>query len=107
MPGTGLARDASPFLVFIWLKILPRLLPLLRLLLSSSNVHTPKESGFALARLAVGEDVAGKTGVYFEGLTQRKSSVDSYDVAKQDDLWEWTAKAVARDAGERRGFDEV
>lgn len=106
MPGTGLARDAPPALRFIWLSILPRLIWLLRLLLSP-NVHTDVESGFALARLGVGEDVQGKTGVYYEGLKEIGSSVDSRDVGKQEELWEWTVKAVARDEGERRAFEEV
>ena len=106
MPGTGLARDAAPFLQFLWHRVLPRLIPLLRVLLSP-NVHTDAESGFALARLGVGEDVQGKTGVYFEGLKEIKTSVDSYKVEKQDDLWEWTVKTVAKDEGERRSFEQI
>ena len=106
MPGTGLAREAPAILRFVWLSGLPRLIWLLRLLLSP-NVHSQEESGFALARLAVGEDVKGKTGVYFEGLKERNSSKDSHEARKQEDLWEWTAKTVARDEAERRAFEEV
>jgi NAD(P)-dependent dehydrogenase (short-subunit alcohol dehydrogenase family) len=104
MPGTGLAREYSPLLRWIWLKILPRLLPLLRRIMSP-NVHTIKESGFALARLAAGEDVEGVSGVYFEGLREIKSSVASYDVEKQDDLWRWTVEHVARDKEELHSFE--
>ncbi len=72
-------------------------------------MHTTEESGFALARLAIGDDegVKGKTGVYFAGLSETDSSVDSHKKDKQDDLWEWTAKTVARDEAERRRFEEL
>lgn len=105
MPGTGLARDAPAFQRFLFLSVLPRVLPLLRLLLSP-NVHTAAESGGALARLAMGKagDVGGK---YFEGEKEVKSSVASYEVGKQEDLWRWTVRALARDETERVGFGEV
>ena len=106
MPGTGLARDAGPVLRFIWHSILPRLTWLLRSLLTP-NVHTDVESGFALARLGVGKDVQGRTGVYYEGLKEIDSSVDSHQVEKQDDLWEWTVRTVARDEAERQVFELI
>ena len=106
MPGTGLARDAGPVLQFIWHSILPRLMWLLRALVSP-NVHTAVESGSALARLAVGADTQGKTGVYFEGLKEIKSSVDSQKVEKQDDLYDWTLKTVAKDDAERQSFTQI
>lgn len=106
MPGTGLARDAGPVLQFIWHSILPRLMWLLRALVSP-NVHTAVESGSALARLAVGTDTQGKTGVYFEGLKEIKSSVDSQKVEKQDDLYDWTLKTVAKDDAERQSFAQI
>jgi hypothetical protein len=98
MPGTGLARDAGAAVRFvIWL---------LRLLVSP-NVHSPQESGTALARLAVGEDVEGVSGKYFEGMKQIKSSVESYVEEKQEDLWKWTLKFVAMDEEEVRKFEEL
>lgn len=106
MPGTGLARDASAGLQFVWKTILPRLIWLLRLLVSP-NIHTMQESGLALAKLAVGKEVEGKSGLYFEGQEERKSSHDSYVVEKQEDLWEWTVKAVAKDEEEKRQFESV
>ena len=114
MPGTGLARDAHPILQFIWLYVLPHLIGLFRYVFRlryaySPNVHTAQDSGFALARLAIGDDegVKGKSGAYFEGMREIKSSKDSYDEGKQDDLWEWTARTVARDETERRRFEEL
>lgn len=104
MPGTGLAREAPAFLRFLWIHLLPRMLPLLRRLLSP-NVHSPSESGAALARLAVGPDVEGISGVYYEGQAEIKSSKDSYDVKKQEDLWEWTVKTIAANKDEARSFE--
>lgn len=96
MPGTGLAREASGIEKFLWYRVLPQVIPLLRWLISH-NIHTPRESGEALARLAVGQDVEGVSGRYFEGQKEIRSSKDSLDKAKQEDLWRWTVDAVARD----------
>jgi NAD(P)-dependent dehydrogenase (short-subunit alcohol dehydrogenase family) len=107
MPGTGLAREASRLERFLWIKVLPRIMPLLRLLISP-NIHNPEESGAALARLATGADVDGVSGKYFEGLKEIKSSKDSYDERKQDDLWEWTVKYLAKgDEAELTRFEEL
>ena len=106
MPGTGLARDASALLQFLWHKILPRTIWLLRLLIAP-NIHSPGESGASLARLAVGDDVKGVSGRYYEGQKPIPSSKDSLVVEKQEDLWEWTVKRVAKDENERREFESV
>lgn len=103
MPGTGLARGASRVEKLLWLRVLPSILPLLRLLISP-NIHTPQESGAALARLAAGDDVEGVSGVYYEGVKKIRSSEASYDRAKQDDLWRWIVDTTARDDGERMAF---
>jgi NAD(P)-dependent dehydrogenase (short-subunit alcohol dehydrogenase family) len=97
MPGTGLAREYNGFMRFIWLHVLPRLIPLLRVVMFP-NVHTPAESGRALAGVAVGKIAEGKTGVYFEGTKEIKSSNDSYDEAKQEDLWKWTVQFLGVEA---------
>lgn len=104
MPGTGLAREYPAFLRFIWLHVMPHMLPLLRLVMTP-NMHTTKESGSALARAAVGEDVDGVSGKYLEGTKEIKSSTQSYDEAKQEDLWTWTVKYVAENEDELRAFD--
>jgi NAD(P)-dependent dehydrogenase (short-subunit alcohol dehydrogenase family) len=106
MPGTGLAREAGPFLLFLWNQVMPRIIPLLRLLLTP-NTHTPQESGASLARAAVGVDVKGISGVYYEGRKEIKSSEDSYNVGKQEDLWEWTVKNTAANAEEISKFEMV
>jgi len=106
MPGTGLARDAGAGMQFVFTKVLPHCIWLLQHLLNP-NVHSPKESGKALAWLAVGKEVEGESGKYFEGMRQIKSSVESYEIEKQRDLWEWTAKFVAMDEGEARAFEKL
>lgn len=106
IPGTGLARDASWLIKFLWLYVLPYIIPVLRLLLSY-NVHLQQESGLALARLAVGSDVEGTSGRYYEGLKPIDSSVDSYDEKKQEDLWSWTAQHVATDEVEAKSFGSM
>lgn len=106
MPGTGLVRDAPPMLQFLWHKILPRAIWLLRLLISP-NIHLPRDSGASLARLAIGDDVKGVSGKYYEGKEPIPSSKDSLVVEKQEDLWEWTVRRVAKDKNERREFESV
>ena len=106
MPGTGLAREASATLRFIWHVILPHSIWLLRILFSP-NVHLPQDSGARLARLAVGDDVNGVGGRYYEGHKPIPSSEDSQVVEKQEDLWEWTVRRVAKDENERREFESV
>ena len=104
MPGTGLGRDYSPVLRFMWNNVLPRILPVLRFLLYA-NIHTPEESGMALARLAVGSDVEGKSGAYFEGLKEIRSSDVTYDKSKQEDIWGWSREALSKTEEEKRAFD--
>jgi len=104
MPGTGLAREYPAFLRFIWNHIMPYMLPVMRMLISP-NIHTISESGTSLARVAVGEDVEGVSGKYFEGIKEIKSSPLSYDEAKQEDLWNWTVNYTAEGETEKREFD--
>ena len=106
MPGTGLAREAGWLLRFLSDVVLPRMLPLLRAVYSP-NVHTAEESGAALARLAIGADLEGVSGKYFEGFREIKSSRDSYDERKQEDLWEWTVNYLAKGEGEKRAFQAL
>jgi NAD(P)-dependent dehydrogenase (short-subunit alcohol dehydrogenase family) len=104
MPGTGLAREASFLIRVLWKQVMPRIIPVLRFLINH-NVHTPQESGRSLARLGVSDDVKGVSGVYYEGDKEIKSSEDSYDKAKQEDLWEWTIKNTAADEEEIIRFE--
>ena len=86
MPGTGLARDYPAIARFAWYVVMPRLIPLLRLILVK-NIHTPEESGMALARLIVDPALASTSGKYFEGLRQIPSSVESHLEGRAEELW--------------------
>lgn len=75
-------------------------------------VSTPQKSGKALAMLSTGQggDIAGN-GEYYQvtkhGSHVKQSSETSLDPEKQNDLWDWTIKAIARDASEVRKFDRL
>ena len=90
MPGTGLAREYSPVMRFMWYRIMPHMIPLMRWLVLK-NIHSPSESGAALARLITYPALAGTTGRYFEGLKEIPSSEASYDKNCADELWESSA----------------
>ncbi|KAI1176482.1 dehydrogenase/reductase [Nemania sp. FL0916] len=105
MPGTGLAREYSALARFLWERIMPRVIPLLRVLMGTRNIHRPEESAARLARLVEGGDGMGVEEKYFEGGREIRSSVDSYDEEKSEDLWEWTVKYCARDEEEEKRFE--
>jgi NAD(P)-dependent dehydrogenase (short-subunit alcohol dehydrogenase family) len=86
MPGTGLMREAPAPFRFIANRILPRAIPLLRRVYSP-NVHTAQESGEALARLVTDPELAATTGEYFEGFRPIRSSEESYDDQRAEELW--------------------
>ena len=106
MPGTNLARDVSGFLQFVWYKVLPRMIPVLRVLFSP-NVHSARESGEALARLAIAKDVEGVSGEYFEGTKAIPTSADSHVAEKQQDLWTWTLDFISKDESEKGIFERL
>jgi NAD(P)-dependent dehydrogenase (short-subunit alcohol dehydrogenase family) len=89
MPGTGLARDYPTVQGLAWRYLMPALT-----VLPGLNVHTPRRSGAALARLVTDPELAAVTGRYFSGAREIRSSVDSYDLGKAADLWETSADLV-------------
>ncbi len=90
MPGTGLAREYSLIMRFMWHYLMPNILPLMRTLLVK-NIHTPKESGAALARLITDTSLASTNGQYFEGRKEIESSLESYNMDRSEELWESSA----------------
>ena len=90
MPGTGLAREWPAPLRFVGNHVLPRMIPLLRYVLSP-NIHTPAESGAALARLVRDPSLAETSGKYFEGMRETHSSAESYDSERASELWQASA----------------
>ena len=83
MPRTGLMREAPAPLRFI-ARYIP--ISLLRRLFSR-NVHTAQESGGALARLVTAPELSAVTGRYFEGRRQIRSSDESYNDERAEELW--------------------
>ena len=51
------------------------------------NIHTVEESAGPLAQLLTDPALAGTTGRYFECLLQIRSSDESYDENRADELW--------------------
>ncbi|KAG9234586.1 hypothetical protein BJ875DRAFT_461159 [Amylocarpus encephaloides] len=92
MFGTGLGRHWTPFMKFLWFHILPRITPLMRILMP--YVRNVQESAANLAWLAISPEAEGITGKYFDDKKQVMSSAVSYDVEKQEDLWRWTVKTT-------------
>ncbi|MFI5541711.1 SDR family NAD(P)-dependent oxidoreductase [Nocardia sp. NPDC051900] len=87
MPGTGLGRDYHGIQGLAWRYLLPALTAV-----PGINVHTSRRSGQALARLVLSPDLATVTGKYFSGYRQIRSSADSYDLDKAEDLWTTSIK---------------
>jgi NAD(P)-dependent dehydrogenase (short-subunit alcohol dehydrogenase family) len=104
MAATNLGREMPAFAQWLIYHVMPRIIPLLKLMMGTKNVHLPAESGAALARLAMGDDVRGKTGVYYEGQKEIKSSEQSLNIDLQEELWEWTIDFVAESKEEKERF---
>lgn len=88
MPGTGLARDASPITRALWRTVA-------RALVALPGVRTPARSGADLARLVTDPALAGTTGRHFVGRAERPSSAASYDRDTQRALYEDSVALVA------------
>jgi NAD(P)-dependent dehydrogenase (short-subunit alcohol dehydrogenase family) len=87
MPGTGLARDYTPFMKFVWNYALPalRFIP---------GVNGVGKSGADLARLVLDPELEGVGGQYFVGRKSVPSSKESYDERKAAELWESSVSMV-------------
>ena len=84
--GTSLGRSLPAPVRFVSRHVLPHLTWLLRRVVTP-NIHSAPESGSALAWLATAPELAGTTGQYFDGRTAIRSSDESYDTVRADDLW--------------------
>ncbi|KAL4749564.1 hypothetical protein BDW72DRAFT_204639 [Aspergillus terricola var. indicus] len=104
MPGTSLARDMGFVLSWAFRHILPRCIPLLRIVVGLKNIHTAEESGRVLAWVVGGEEMKSYSGGYFEGREMVKSSKESYDQDKQEELWRWTIRNIAENPEEIARF---
>ncbi|KAF1844047.1 NAD(P)-binding protein [Cucurbitaria berberidis CBS 394.84] len=103
---TNLARNASWIVRFLSLNVAPRLVPLLRAVVSS-NINLASESGENLAWLAVGNEVRGKKGVYFEKRGEHCVSKQAEQEELQEELWRWTIDKVAESPEEKARFAKI
>ncbi|KAL4867803.1 hypothetical protein BDV12DRAFT_170616 [Aspergillus spectabilis] len=104
MPGTNLARDLKPIAALLFRSVLPWFIPLMRIAIGSKNIHTPEHSGAALAWVTSSEEVTKSSGEYYEGRVTVKSSEESYDERKQEELWGWTVQTTAEGPEEIKRF---
>ncbi|MFD2288892.1 SDR family NAD(P)-dependent oxidoreductase [Pedobacter petrophilus] len=85
-PGTGLAKNYPAILRFAWKNIMPIMT------LFKHNTNTPSKSGGRLANLAFSKEYRNLKGIYFSDGKVIKSSIDSYNLDFQKDLWETSLK---------------
>ena len=89
VPGSGLARDYSPVLRFVWNRILPGVARVLTVVVPTIN--PAEKSGSALARLVLDPLLAQTSGKYFPSHTRWReagSSDASYDLDRARALWD-------------------
>ena len=105
MPGTGLVRH-SAVLNFLFVHILPYMLPALRFMMRTPDIHSTQTSAVALVRLALDPsgDVGAVSGRYFNNLVEVRSSDLSYNAGNAKDLWDTSVALTAKDGAERRFF---
>ncbi|MEO8604433.1 MAG: dehydrogenase, partial [bacterium] len=89
--GTGLARQYGAAARFLFGRIAPALVPLMK---PFFHAQTLDEAGRNLARMVTEPSLAGVNGRYIAGTKEIRSSVDSYNTEKQRDLWEESAALV-------------
>jgi NAD(P)-dependent dehydrogenase (short-subunit alcohol dehydrogenase family) len=85
--GTGLGRSLPAPMRFAAAHVFPHMTWLLRRVMTP-NINTAEVSGGALAWLATAPELADTTGKYFDGRKAIRSSDESYDMARAEQLWE-------------------
>jgi NAD(P)-dependent dehydrogenase (short-subunit alcohol dehydrogenase family) len=106
MPDTGLYRNMPAVVRFVLNKVMPKMMPVLRLMYHK-NTHSAVDSGSSLAWVAVSGEVKGKKGVYFEGRSEHRVGEKAGREEVQKELWDWTVERVAEGEEERRIFERV
>ena len=90
---TGLGRDYSLPMRFVWNVVLPAL-EFLGVKINGTKLNGLDDSAKAIARLVTDSQYAGVTGKYFDIGKDIPSSEESYDRQKALDLWEKSAELV-------------
>jgi NAD(P)-dependent dehydrogenase (short-subunit alcohol dehydrogenase family) len=86
MLGTGLGRSLPAPMRFLAQHIFPRITWLLRRTVTD-NINTALESGRALAWVVTAPELACTTGKYFDLREEKRSSDESYEVTRAEQLW--------------------
>ena len=80
VPGTGLARDRGRLARFAWRVIMP--------VIALTPIATrPADAGANLAAAAIGP-IPGENGAYINRRRAERSSAESYDRAREAELWD-------------------
>jgi NAD(P)-dependent dehydrogenase (short-subunit alcohol dehydrogenase family) len=106
MPDTGLYRNMPAVVRFILGKVMPKMVPVLRLMYHK-NTHLAVDSGSSLAWVTISGEVTGKKGVYFEGKSEHRVGEVAGRKDVQEELWRWTVERVAEGEEEKRRFERV
>ncbi|ORY26998.1 hypothetical protein BCR39DRAFT_589421 [Naematelia encephala] len=96
-PGQGskLGRDSPAAARWVGDHIIPHTLWIFRMF--GTVTSSPPVSGRAMAKVVLSDEYNGITGKYILLHEERPSSKDSYDVEKQEDVWNWTINTLAKD----------
>lgn len=89
MPGTGLGRDLPRASLWAWNHLMPAMTFL-------PGWSTPRRSANHLTALALGDVHPDLSGGYVELGQVRRSSPESYDTAREQQLWEYLEGLSAR-----------
>ena len=90
VPGTGLVRGWPSWVQWLWRTwVVRRLVSLL-----GTRVSTVETSGKGMARLAASAELERQSGLYVQVDRPRRSSAESRDEGKQDELWRTSAELV-------------
>lgn len=57
-----------------------------------AGIRSVKNAASHLSRLITDLGINGRTALYFDGLSETRSSADSYDLEKARDLWETSTR---------------
>jgi hypothetical protein len=62
-------------------------------------ISTVEQGGEAILHLAVGDDMAGKTGLFFNGMQQSRANPQAYDAAARSQLRALSLELTGLSAG--------
>ena len=95
VPGTGLQRDAGPFTRFVFGAIMP-------LMTITPMASRPETAGANLAAAVIGPEL-GESGMYISGRKAERSSDESYDRAREAEIWATADRLLGIGAGTPAG----